>query len=306
MQLSELKTEVRRRSDMENSEFIKDAELTNYINQSYVELYDILVSRFEDYYVTDFSDKTISVSTVVGTGTTVTVTTTGNHNLISGLQVTMSGWTGTSGTFDGTVTITRASATTFTYTSDGVGTATGGTATAGNTIALSSSQYRVALPSDFYKMRGIDRSVGGTGSSDWINVKKFNFQERNRRSRSIVYNIKGQVAITYRIFGGNLELRPEDACEGTYRMWYVPRYVPMVNDTDTPTGIMDFEEYIIVDSAIKCMQKEESDTSVLERQKAFLLERIKTMASNRDAGESERVADSRNNYFDWELLGYGR
>jgi hypothetical protein len=306
MQLSELRTEVRRRSDMENSEFIKDAELTNYINQSYVELYDILISRFEDYYVTDFSDKTINVSTVVGTGSLVTVTTTGNHNLISGLQVSMSGWTGTSGTFDGTVTITRTSATTFTYVSDGVGTATGGTATPTNTLVINNTQYRLALPSDFYKMRGIDRSIGGTGSNDWINVKKFNFQERNRRTRSIVYNIKGQVSITYRIFGNNLELRSEDACDGIYRMWYIPRYVPMVLDTDSPQGIMDFEEYIIVDSAIKCAQKEESDTSVLERQKAFLLERIKTMAANRDVGESERVADSRNNYYDWEMLGYGR
>ena len=291
---------------MENSQFVKDIELTTYINQSYVELYDVLVSRFEDYYVTDFSDKSLVIASVTGNGTTVTVTTTGNHNLMSGLQVTVAGFTGGTGTWNGLVTITVTSPTVFTYALTGNGTATGGTITPSSTLSFSSNQSRIALPSDFYKMRGLDRSCGGSGTEDYINVKKFNFTERNKRTRSIVYNIKGQVAVTYRVFGSNLELRPEDSCDGNYRMWYIPRYVALVLDTDEPTGIMDFEEYIIVDSAIKCAQKEESDVTVLMAQKNFLLERIKTMASNRDAGEPERVADARNNYYDWEMLGYGR
>lgn len=302
MTLAELRTEVRRRSDMENSQFVKDAELTTYINQSYVELYDLLIARFEDYFVTDFSDKSLVVSTLSGDGSICTVVTTGNHNLMTGLSIEVSGY----GDFSGTHTITVVNSTTFTYPSDIVGVATGGTITPTSTIILTNNQSRIALPSDFYKLRGFDRSVGGGGSEDWINVKKFNFTERNKRTRSIVYNVKGQVSITYRVFGSNLELRPEDSCDGTYRMWYIPRYVPMVEDTDSPIGTMDFEEYIIVDSAIKCMAKEESDVSVLAGQKQFILDRIKTMAANRDAGEPERIADARANYYDWEQLGYGR
>lgn len=52
MTLLALRTAVRQRSDMVNDQFISDSELTSYINQSYFELYDILVQKYGDnYYV---------------------------------------------------------------------------------------------------------------------------------------------------------------------------------------------------------------------------------------------------------------
>lgn len=56
--LAQLRTQIRERSDQKNASgvyttsFITDSELNNYINQSYFELYDILVQKFgDDYYV---------------------------------------------------------------------------------------------------------------------------------------------------------------------------------------------------------------------------------------------------------------
>lgn len=52
LQLSDLITAVRQRADFVNSQFVTDAELTSYINQSYFELYDLLVQKYGDnYYV---------------------------------------------------------------------------------------------------------------------------------------------------------------------------------------------------------------------------------------------------------------
>lgn len=48
--LADLILEARQKADMVNSTFIEDPEWKSYINDSYSELYDILVSRFEDYY----------------------------------------------------------------------------------------------------------------------------------------------------------------------------------------------------------------------------------------------------------------
>lgn len=49
--LLELRTDVRRRADQVGSGFITDAELTELINQSNAELYDLLVAaRGQDYY----------------------------------------------------------------------------------------------------------------------------------------------------------------------------------------------------------------------------------------------------------------
>lgn len=53
MTLLEARTLVRQRCDQVNSRFITDAELNSFIQSSYVELYDLLVSRFEDYYIKD-------------------------------------------------------------------------------------------------------------------------------------------------------------------------------------------------------------------------------------------------------------
>lgn len=42
---------IREQADQQSSQFISDSELTGYINNSYAELYSILVSKFEDYFM---------------------------------------------------------------------------------------------------------------------------------------------------------------------------------------------------------------------------------------------------------------
>jgi hypothetical protein len=58
MTLAQLLTAVRQRADLENASgiytesFVNDDELTSYINQSYFELYDLLIGAYgEDYYM---------------------------------------------------------------------------------------------------------------------------------------------------------------------------------------------------------------------------------------------------------------
>jgi hypothetical protein len=53
--LAELKEQSRQRSDMENSEFVSDAELTTYINASLAELHDLLIAAYcEDYVMAEY------------------------------------------------------------------------------------------------------------------------------------------------------------------------------------------------------------------------------------------------------------
>ena len=69
-------------------------------------------------------------------------------------------------------------------------------------------------------------------------------------------------------------------------------------------GISGWTEYMIVDAAIKCMQKEESDASVLMAQKQGLIARIEAAAANRDAGNPAVVSDSQWSDF-WLPMGQG-
>lgn len=48
--LLELRTQVRQRANMENSNFCTDAELDSYLNLSIRELYDMIVSKFDSDY----------------------------------------------------------------------------------------------------------------------------------------------------------------------------------------------------------------------------------------------------------------
>lgn len=50
---ADLRTRARRRADMENSSFVTDAEIQDYLNSSIAELHDFMVKSYEDYFVSE-------------------------------------------------------------------------------------------------------------------------------------------------------------------------------------------------------------------------------------------------------------
>lgn len=50
---ADLRTRARRRADMENSTFVTDAEIQDYLNSSISELHDFMVKSYEDYFVSE-------------------------------------------------------------------------------------------------------------------------------------------------------------------------------------------------------------------------------------------------------------
>lgn len=154
------------------------------------------------------------------------------------------------------------------------------------------------LPNDFYKLMGIDLALGTTtpnsNPNGWLTLKKFVFIERNRYIYgNVPVSFLGLQNLRYRIEGNYVEFIPQPAGNQTLRYRYIPRAVTLLADSDILDGISGWDEYVIVDAAIKAMQKEESDVSVLMAQKMALIKRIESAASNRDAGEPEFVSDVR-------------
>lgn len=64
---------------------------------------------------------------------------------------------------------------------------------------------------------------------------------------------------------------------------YVPAPARLAADADTFDGYGGWEEYVVVDAAMKCLEKEESDISPLMARKLKMEQRIEAMAPNRDA-----------------------
>lgn len=143
------------------------------------------------------------------------------------------------------------------------------------------------LPADFYKARGVDRALSG---DEWYTLHPFSFEDRNKRRRIAVLGTL-YPTVRYRIYGNQIIFTPNDGADGSYRMFYIPRAQTLTSGSDSIDGINGWEDYVVVDAAIKALVKEESDVSVLMMQKQALIQRINDMANNRDAGECERVTD---------------
>lgn len=155
-----------------------------------------------------------------------------------------------------------------------------------------------SLPSDFYKMIGMDFKLT---ASRRLTLRPFQFNERNRYQEGAYWSaVVGISGPRYHIQGNDIKFRPTP--DGAYQIdhWYIPCCPVLVNDNDTVDGINGFEEYIIVDCAIKMLSKEESEIGHLEVQKNRLIQRINTMAENRDAGQTFRVSDVQKDWLNIE------
>ena len=208
--LSQLRTRVRRMADMEDSGFVSDSELNDYINSSYAELYDLLVSSNSEYFLSS------ATSTVASGSSTIT------------------------------------------------------------------------LPSDFYKLRAVDFQSNGR----WYDIEQFSIPERNQYSSTYI-NL-GEVR--YRLQGSTLKLIPSDNAGGQYQIWYTPLPATLSSDSDEIEEGNGWSELVVVDAAIKCLQKEESTTTELMKIKSDLVKRVVDMAAKRDSGKPKKIIDSGNRF----------
>lgn len=222
--LGQVRLMAQQRADRVNSNFVTLSEWNSYINQSYFELYDLLVTVFEDYYLQD----------------------------------------------------------PYIFTTDG--------------------NAQQTLPDDFYKLLGVDAGLSSTGQA-WQTLKKFDFSMRNNYVYpQITSTALGIFNLRYRLMGNTLFFIPTPGAGQYIRIWYIPKLTQLLQDTDILKGISGWSEYVIVDAAIKALQKEESDVSVLMAQKQMLIKRIEESASNRDAGMPDTISNTRST---GDLNGYG-
>lgn len=208
--LANLRSRARDRADMQNSSFISDSELNNYINSSIAELHDLLIGNYEN----DYRLNSYSFTTVANT-----------------------------------------------------------------------ADY--ALPADFYKMRGVDIKIT---SNQWFSCRPFNFNERNR-NQNFAWGLLTGPTIRYRLTDANIKFSPAPDTAVQIQIWYIPVATILSADGDTLVDINQYAEYVVVDAAIKMLQKEESDVSVLMAQKAGLIKRIQDISANRDASQPESISD---------------
>ncbi len=217
--LLQLRDEVRQRADMVNSDFVTNAELDRYLNESISELYDMLIScKGQEWYMERH-----------------TFTTVANQH-----------------------------------------------------------DYLISALVPFYVLLGVDADIGGSSPTP---LRPYMLDERHDRMlgsgwSSTRYRLSGSVDQTTGVYQHRITLKPAPTAAGTnVTLLYIPHAPVLDNDADVWDGFNGWEEYAIVDAAIKCLEKEESSTIALERRKERLMERIEGLAASHDNGFPERVTD---------------
>lgn len=142
----------------------------------------------------------------------------------------------------------------------------------------------VTLPTNLFKLLGVDLNVGGKDFA----LEQFTFRERHRYATTDVWQPD---LPRYRIEGSVLRLRPAPQTGLAGTIWFTPTRTKLVNGADLLDGVNGWEEYVVVDAAIKCLSKEESDTTALERKKMELRARIEQAASTRSPSAPARIVD---------------
>lgn len=212
---------------MEDSLFVTDAELTQYINDSITELWDILTNSNQDYAVSNA------------------------------------------------------------------------------TATIASGANTFSLAADFFKLRllEIDRSGGR-----YMTVPKFMFGEKNDYQNSYLGTLPGSngnypwINIAYRIIGNDIYIEPASNAPGNYRYWYIPVLPKLVNAGDTFNSVNGWHEYVVIDSAIKCLVKEESSVTALQMAKDDVKKRV-LRSIVRTPSNPERVTRMRRGSSVWPWGG---
>jgi len=144
--------------------------------------------------------------------------------------------------------------------------------------------------SNFYKSLGVDLIDG----NDTVRIPRYSFQERNAFSEnSAYYSRSGRKNLRYNINGTSMMFTPTPAEAYTIKLWYVPQFSKLSNDSDSVNNNIatNWEDYAVTMAALKMRQKEETSTTSLERELDRLTARIEEASRNRDAGEPMSITD---------------
>ena len=151
----------------------------------------------------------------------------------------------------------------------------------------------VSLPTDFYKLLGVDlNSTGGV-----LTLENYNRRERNKFKNAGSFGVLG-TSPKYKLSSvggvsgaGALRLLPQPVAGTTGTVWYSPVATALVAAGDTVNFPGGWEKYVVAYAAMCCLAKEESDTGEMKALLSTWDAKYKALMENRDAGQPQHSVD---------------
>lgn len=273
--LNTLRDEARQRADQVNSEFVTDAELNGYLNNSWSELYDILVSKYQDdYFLTSTSITVTSGTSSYSLPSDFYKARGVDLNINDNQNTPLQRYTFADRTRDSLVRYARDVK--YRIQANNIVFAP---SPSNNTATL----WYIPHPR---KLQSVTPSAISRGSTTtWTVPSTHSFVAGDK------INAIGFFATNY-----NVEQTVSSVTSTTVVTDLNSSALSDPTVYGTLESMQDFvnagwRQYVSVDSAIMMMLKEESDISGLVYVKQGLLERIEIMAEDRDSGEPARVTN---------------
>lgn len=152
-----------------------------------------------------------------------------------------------------------------------------------STISADGTSTDYNLPSDFFKLFGVDMPVGSVTRA----LRPYMRAERN------AYRYHGPTWRTvpkYLVTGSQIRFLPiPPAC--TITLFYAPTATALVNASDTVDFPNGWERYVVLYAAIQALIKEESDVRDLRFELEKLERDLEGIKEDRDAAFPRHVVD---------------
>jgi len=155
-------------------------------------------------------------------------------------------------------------------------------------VSLQAGTTDYALPGDFLKLLGVDYQ---TSTERPRTVRRYNWQDRNRYGGP-TFQTDGSPDFSYRLQGQNITLTDAPA-GGTLTLTYVPSTPRLITTDQTVDGFNGWEDLMCWLAVRRCLVREETSTTEVDREIGRQLERLDWAADARDAGEAETLQNVR-------------
>ena len=148
-------------------------------------------------------------------------------------------------------------------------------------------QREYGLPTDFMALIGVDWVSG----NERYPMEPFSLNDRYVGPFGGLgwFDAGGSVPSARYALRGSRLVFDRDPPAGSVRVLYVQAPQPLAVDASTFDGVAGWEEWVVLECAIRMMAKEESDPSIYMAQQQRIEARIKSLAGKRDIGRARQI-----------------
>ncbi len=157
-------------------------------------------------------------------------------------------------------------------------------------FSITANQDTYPLPSDFYKLDGVDLSLDNSGR--YLTLRPMMFSERNKFRSGLALTTApfGQV-FKYTLVNSNIRFIPLPSQTNLIQLWYTPEPAVITQLGQTLSLPIGGDEYMSLYLAAMMAAKEESDPTPFNVKRLEVLDQLRNSLKDRDQGAPKYVID---------------